>query len=228
MRSIWIISLVLLSLFCSSLRAQDSTKISVGVNISNNITNYFLGNYSINGGFCIEPVVQVKLNKYLRTRIVLGYSKNGINKELIHVSENNHQQLNYFNQGYYAKLGVFSSFSRRSSVFFDAIGLSLSYSNFSQRGDLTIKGQYFGDYKTTFQNDNQQVIFIEPSLDLLVFQHKHFTISSNINFPLPIYKKLSDDFPNYYIPGYGDTPTNQFFRPVWYRFEFYINIPIKY
>ncbi len=227
MRSIWLFSFIVLSLFFSSLRAQDSTKISVGVNISNNITNYLLGNYALNGGFCFEPVVQVKLNQYLRTRIVYGYSKNGINRDLVNVSDNNNQQLIYFNQGYYGKLGLFASFSKQSSVFFDAIGLSLSYSNFSQQGDLTIKGQYFGDYKTTFRNDNQQVIFIEPSLDLLVFQHKHFTISSNINFPLPIYSNISNDLPNYYIPGYGDTPSNQFFRPVWYRFEFYVNVPIK-
>ena len=227
MRSICLINFLFFCVLFTKTFAQDSTKISIGVNISNNITNYFLGNYRLNGGFCIEPVVQVKLNKYLRTRIVLGYSKNGINKELVNVSENNHQQLNYFNQGYYVKLGVFSSFSRRSSVFFDAIGLSFSYSNFSQRGDLTIEGKYFGDYKNSINATNQQALFVEPSLDLLVFQHKYFTISSNINFPIPIYRKLTNEIPNYYIPGYGDTPNNQLYRPVWYRFEFYINVPIK-
>lgn len=227
MRLFWINSIVIISFFSSFLYAQDSTKISLGFNISNNLTNYFLGNYALNGGGCLEPVVQVKLNKYLRTRIVLGYSKNGIHRELVSVSENNNQQLNYYNEGGYAKLGLFATYTKQSSVFFDALGISISYSNFSQNGDLIIKGKYFGDYNNSINTNNQQFLFIEPSLDLMVFDHKYFAISSNINFPIPIYRKLSNDIPNYYIPGYGDTPTNQFFRTVWYRFEFYINVPIN-
>ena len=223
MRLLLIISFCFLRFLSFS---QDSSKITFGINLSNNLTYLFTSNYKYNGGFAFEPVLNVKCNDYFKSRTVVGYTKTSGIYEVGDLLFSN-QKTNYQNSGFYVKTGLFTNFTKEKGLFHNSIGLNLLYSNYKQSGDFVIYGNYFGDYIGTYHNQNQQVFAIEPSLDLSIFEHKYFIINANINFPIVFYSKTNDDSPNYFIPGIGRTQQRNFYEPFFYRFDIYLHIPIR-
>ena len=225
MRFLFLISFCLYFI-TSKIFAQDSCRLAVGINLINNVTYLLTSNYKYNGGFAIEPVLNVKCNDYFKSRTVVGYTKTSGIYEVGDLLFSN-QKTNYQNSGFYVKSGMFTNFTKEKGLFHNAIGLSLLYSNYKQSGDFVIYGNYFGNYIGTYHNRNQQVLAIEPSLDLSIFEHKYFIINANINFPIVFYSKTNDDSPNYFIPGIGRTQQRSFYEPFFYRFDIYLHIPMR-
>jgi hypothetical protein len=227
MKLFYIVSIFFAGLFYN-LQAQDTLNFGIGINVSNNLINLGLGNYKYGGGFCVEPVILFKVNDYLDLKTIVGYSKTSNQYYLINNSPSE-QTLDYLNEGLYIKVGLFTGFKPKSELFHHSFGVSLFYTQFNETGDLTIKGNYFGDYKNEFKNTGQKILFFEPSVDLVIYQNKYFSFSTNINIPIKIYTSIQQNLYNYYIPGYGAKMTDHKFnlQNLFYRVQFYIVVPIE-
>jgi len=209
-----------------TLKAQENQKFGAGLNVSDNLVNLALGNYKYVGGFSVEPVFLFKINKLQYIKTIVGYSK--VSKTLDLISEYPSQQkLGYINEGIYFKVGIFTGFKSCTELFHNSFGLSLFYSQFNENGDVTIKGSYFGDYYHEFKSYGQKMLFLEPGFDIILYHNSFLSFSMSIKFPIKIYSSTKDQFPNYYIPGYGETMTNKEFNFAYilYRFEFYFIVP---
>jgi hypothetical protein len=209
------------------LKAQTEQNIGFGINLSKNITNLALGNYKYDRGICIEPVLLYRINDLINVKSTSGYSR--LSRQHILLNTNNaYQEINFINKGVYIKTGIYSSFKAQKKLFYNSIGLSLAYSQFNESGNYTIKGAYFGDLKEEYKVKGQKILFLESSLDLYVYQNKHIAILTSFNLPIPIYSSIDNDYPNYYIPGYGERIMDHLpsINYIISRFEIYIMIPL--
>jgi hypothetical protein len=223
----YIISIICL-IIGPALKAQTGENLAIGVNITNNITNLALGNYRYDGGICIEPVFLYKFNEFMNFKAIAGYSKISSEHTLIETYYSN-QKLNYINKGAYVKAGIFTGFKKNNKLFYHSFGLSLIYSQFNESGNYTIRGDYFGDLNDNYVVKGQKILFLEPCLDLYIYQNNYFAVLTSIRFPLPLFRSINTDFPNYYIPGYGERATSNLgnINYLYYRFDFFILIPLK-
>ena len=226
MKLLYGISILLCTLLTVT-RAQENKNLGLGVNVSNNFINLALGNYRYQGGICVEPLIMYRINDRLDIKTVIGYSKISSIHELPHYN-NPVQILNYINNGFYFKCGIFTGFRHNEELFHQSFGVSLFYSRFREYGDLTIKGDYFGDFKTEYKVSRQSALFLEPRLDLFIFQNEHVDLMISMKFPFPVYKMINEKYPNYYVPGYGDRIGNDFdLRFVYCRIDLYLMVPLK-
>jgi hypothetical protein len=227
MRLIYTISLLSFFIFPAS-KAQSEPRLAIGVNMSNNLVNLLLGNYNYAGGYCFEPLLLYKINDYINFKSVVGYSKISNRHTLINTSAA-YQELNYINKGGYIKMGIFTRFKPKKKLFCSSFGLSLVYSQFNESGNYTIHGNYFGDLRVDFKVSAQRILFIEPGIDIYLFQNNYFALLTSFKFPIGISYSIRNEFPNYYIPGFGERSDSQAFNfnSIYYRFDFYILIPIR-
>jgi hypothetical protein len=225
-RLIFFISIIYLSGL--NIQAQEEPKIGIGFNISNNLTNFILGNYSNNGGICIEPILLYKINDLFDCKTIVGFSKISSKHKPVPKYEPN-QEIVYENIGFYLKSGIYTGIERSNKLFRHSLGVSVVYSYFDEIGNYTISGNYFGDYHGKYEVRGQAVFFLEPSAEIYIFKSSKMAITTSFKFPIVLFKSISEKYPNYYIPEYGQNETDYEvnLNYVLYRIDFNLIIPIK-
>lgn len=200
LRQLYTISLILACGCCA--KGQDNQGWGAGLNLSNNLTNLIIGKYSYQGGYAIEPAIVYKPQQSYYLKCVLGISHVSWVQEIGEGADYN-QEIIYKNQGVYLKPGFFLDINKSSTFFHHGVGLSLGYVNFHDFGEYTIPGRYLGNLEGSFQSGRQQLLFLEPQLDLHLWSNDRFGLLLNLNFPIHLYETFDNDYPGYYIPGVG-------------------------
>jgi hypothetical protein len=209
--------------------AQDDAKFSIGINITNNIYNLAFKNYHDNIGYSIDPVAMYSLNNRTYIKTELGISKTSSENNLS-ILRPDYQKIDYINKGFYTRIGVYYDIAQEHTFFRNAFGLNLVYSKFDEYNTFTIKGNNFGDYTGSYNVLNNQLLFIEPSFDIILFKKKYFKILFSSSFPFLVYKNFEKKYPTFYIPGIGNTNETKLYNlKVWaYHFNFKILFPIAH
>jgi Domain of unknown function (DUF6048) len=169
-----------------SQNAKES--LSVGIDLFRSLPTYF------QSGYTLEPSLIYKTKYDFLIDLAVGYSS--ISKDAIF------QNIQYTNEGSYAKLGGRKIFAKNFSV-----GLSVGYTSFTEKGVITYKGNFFPDVILNKSQANA-FIFIEPTIAYEIAISSKFYLITQFRTSFGLSKINQPAFPAYSAPGFGPLITS--------------------
>lgn len=208
MRYLLTCSLLLMSIFGTSVRAQNlMDSYYLGINLDKTlVANLNSTGYIPNRGFVFEPFLKIKSKRDWLAHFSVGYSSVGFepSNEILNLE-------NYQSKGIFTKLGIDAFLSAEASWIKISLTSLLTATLFDESWEVFFEGDYFPDYRVQFKRESLVSVGGELGLNFWIPLGRGIYLHQAFSLNAALHTRPNDDtdFPVIYIPGVGSSLSDQ-------------------